>query len=126
MAEYTPETKWTEYPSDSLYLWNGKVLYVATEDGGVNLSKDDIANGYKDSWVVDIYTTDPNEYDWIPQGGQWMETERIWDMDYTIEGICERLLECDLWKDDWKILTPLAGSILHATLEKTTSYISET
>ena len=118
MAEYTPETKWSDYPGDSLYLWNGKVLYVATEDFGFNLSGEDASKGYKDSWVVDIYTTDPYEYDWIPQGGQWMESELISNLNYTIEGICERLLDCDLWKDDWQILDPEIGSILHAAFEK--------
>lgn len=108
---YSPWTKWSEYPSDTLYLWNGDVLYMAREDSE-NISEVDVAEGYKDSWIVDIFSI--SDEDWLPPGGRWMESDRISDMNYTIEGITNRLLDCDLWKDDWKILDPKIGEALRA------------
>lgn len=119
---FQPNTKWSDYPGSTLYLWNGKVLYVATEDFGCNLLEEDIAEGYKDCWITDIYTTDSIEYDWVPQGGQWLESELISNLNYTIEGIVERLLDCDLWKDDWWALDPRVGSVLQAAFEASEQY----
>lgn len=104
-----PSTKWENYLGTTLYLWNGNVLYTASEDS-TNVSESDKSSGYKDSWVVDIYSN--SDEDRIPQGGQWMETEYISDMNYTIEEIINRLLDCDLWKDDWEILDPSTGEAL--------------
>lgn len=112
---YEPGTKWADYPGDTLYLWNGDVLYTAHEDS-VNVLESDKAEGYKDSWVVDIYSL--SNPDWLPQGGQWMESEYISDMNYTIEGITNRLIDCDLWKDDWTILDPNVGEIIKDLFEK--------
>lgn len=100
-----PSTKWKDYPGDTLYLWNGDVLYTATEDE---------AEGYKDSWIVNIYSLTEE----VPQGGQWMETEMISDQNYTIEGIMKRLGKCDLWKSDWKILKPDVGACVEAAILK--------
>lgn len=111
---FDPSTKWKDYPGDTLYLWNGDVLYAATEDAGCNLSKEDEAEGYKDSWVVNIYSLTEE----VPQGGQWMETELISDLDYTIEGIMKRLGKCDLWKSDWQILEPDFGACIEAAILK--------
>lgn len=99
-----PGMKWSEYKGSTLYLWNGDTLYAATEDSE-NIHEIDEAMGYKDSWIVDIYTLQGE----VPQGGQWMETEMISDLDYTLEGIIDRLSECDLWEDDWQILDPFVG-----------------
>ena len=111
---FDPSTKWKDYPGDTLYLWNGDVLYTATEDAGCNLLKEDEAEGYKDSWVVNIYSLTEE----VPQGGQWMETEMISDQNYTIEGIMKRLGKCDLWKSDWQILKPDVGACVEAAILK--------
>lgn len=108
-----PGTKWNDYSNGSLYLWNGDVLYVATQDSN-NVTEEDEARGYMDSWVVDIYSTTEE----VPQGGQWMETKMIEDLDYTIQGVMDRLGGCDLWKDDWRILEPDIGEVLQMAFEK--------
>lgn len=99
--------KWNDYPSDSLYLWNGDVLYVATEDQQ-NVLEEDEAKGYKDSWVVDMYSITEE----VPQGGQWMEREYISDIGYTIRDVIDRLGRCDLWEDKWQVLEPSVGSTM--------------
>ena len=99
--------KWNDYPSDSLYLWNGDVLYVATEDQQ-NILEEDEAKGYKDSWVVDMYSITEE----VPQGGQWMEKEYIRDIGYTIRDVIDRLGRCDLWEDKWQVLEPSVGSTM--------------
>ena len=103
--------KWNKYPSDTLYLWNGKTLFKIAEGTGDNLLEEDEAEGYKDYWMTDYYDFD----EW--EGGQWMERETIWDLDYTIQGVLDRLKECDLWDDDWEILDDNTGSELEATFE---------
>lgn len=108
-----PSMKWNDYKGDRLYLWNGDVLYVASEDSE-NITKSDEAEGYKDSWVVDIYSLTEE----VPQGGQWMETELIEDLDYTIQGVIDRLSECDLWKSDWQILDPDFGECVEIAMQK--------
>ena len=110
-----PSTKWKDYSGDTLYLWNGEVLYTATEDAE-NLSDEDKARGCKDGWFVDIFSSTAN-YDWIPTGGYWTETKIIDEQDYTIEQIVKRLLECDLWEDDWVIVEPSLGACLRRALE---------
>ena len=104
--------KWNDYPSDSLYLWNGDVLYVATEDQQ-NVLEEDEAKGYKDSWVVDMYSITEE----VPQGGQWMEREYISDIGYTIRDVIDRLGRCDLWEDKWKVLEPSVGSTMRDLFE---------
>lgn len=114
--DYSPDTKWSEYPGDTLYLWNGDVLYTASEDQ-YNISEYDESKGYKDSWVVDIYSlSEP-----VPQGGQWMERNYISDMNYTIQGIMDRLGRCDLWIDNWTILDPEVGELLYQAFERVAS-----
>ena len=115
-----PGMKWEEYPGDTLYLWNGRVLYTAMQDFGYNVSEADEYQGYKDSWVVDIYSLTED----VPQGGQWMERERISDMNYTIQGIMDRLGQCDLWEDIWRILEPDLGSGLMLAIMKANAYES--
>lgn len=63
--------KWNEYPSDTLYLWDGETIFRITEGSGDNLFPEDEENGYVDYWLTDYY--DLNNGD----GGQWMETELI-------------------------------------------------
>ncbi len=98
--------KWNDYKSDSLYLWNGKILFVITEGDGSNLLDEDIEDGYEDYWVTNWYETNYTD------GGQWMETKPIKEIDYTILGVIKRILDCDLWEDDWIILDDALGSEL--------------
>lgn len=99
--------KWNDYESDTLYLWNGKDLFVISEGSGDNLWEEDKEEGYVDYWMTQCYGKDC-DYD----GGQWMETELISDIDYTIQGVIDRISECDLWDDDWKVLDDYKGSEL--------------
>lgn len=92
--------KWNDYDSDTLYLWNkDDVVFIIQEGTGVNLLEDDIDKGYKDYWMTEWYVN-RNEVD----GGQWMEKECIKDIDYTIQGVIDRISECDLWDTDWVVL----------------------
>lgn len=50
-------------------------------------------------------------------GGQWMETELIRNLDYTIQGVLDRLKKCDLWDSDWKIIDENVGEQLIDTFE---------
>ena len=103
------ESKWNDYPSDILYLWseNEKTIFIIFEGDGENLFSKDIAEGYKDYWMTDYITSDG-----YCDGGQWMETELIGDLDYTIQGVLDRMMECDLWEDDWEILDNESGEQL--------------
>ena len=104
--------KWNDYTSDTLYLWNGTELYKIAEGDGSNLFISDEEEGYKDYWLTDIASkTEGN-------GGQWMETELISDIDYTIQGVIDRMMECDLWEDDWKVIDEDLGEKLFQGFEK--------
>ena len=105
--------KWNDYPSDTLYLWNGNTLFIISEGTGCNLSFEDIEAGYEDYWMTEICSKDETSY-----GGQWMETELISKIDYTIQGVIDRIKECDLWEDNWKIIDYEHGEILFNALEK--------
>ena len=99
-------TKWNDYPSYALYLWNGETVFMIAEGDGYNLFDEDVEAGYKDYWMTEYASKDEGN------GGQWMETELISDLDYTIQGVIDRLCECDLWKDDWKIIDADLGEKL--------------
>ena len=99
-------TKWNDYPSDVLYLWNGKTIFRIAEGNGSNLSDEDIDEGYKDYWITDYYNFG------VGNGGQWMETELISDIDYTVQGIINLMKECDLWDSNWKIIDEEIGEQL--------------
>lgn len=107
--------KWNDYPSDILYLWsaNEKTIFRIFEGDGENLLAEDIAEGYKDYWMTDFITGDG-----YCDGGQWMETELISDLDYTIQGVLNRMMECDLWEDDWEILDEDFGEELFDEMER--------
>lgn len=96
--------KWNDYKSDTLYLWNGEELFKIAEGTGDNLLQEDIEEGYVDYWITDVYSRIGND------GGQWMETRLISDIDYTIQGVIDRIRECDLWDDDWTVLDYDKGS----------------
>lgn len=102
-----PGMKWNDYESETLYLWNGNVLYVATEE-------DETGTLEENCWVVDIYSCGEE----VPQGGCWTEDKPIKDLDYTIQGVMDRLGDCDLWKSDWRILEPDIGNVLQMAFEK--------
>ena len=92
--------KWNDYSDDTLYLWDGNdIVFVISEGTGENLLDEDIEEGYKDYWMTSWY-----EYGEEKDGGQWMETEYIRDIDYTIQGVVDRISECDLWDDNWEVL----------------------
>lgn len=89
--------KWNDYPSDTLCLWDEHTVFMISEGDGSNLLEEDEEAGYKDYWMTEFLDID-NDYE---NGGQWMETELIRDIDYTIQGVLDRLMECDLWESNW-------------------------
>lgn len=93
-----------EYNTDSLYLWNGYTLFVITEGTGDNLLPED-EDGYVDYWMTYYYNDDDED------GGQWMEENLIAEIDYTIQGVINRILQCDLWysDSDWVLIEPKLG-----------------
>lgn len=97
--------KWNDYRADALYLWDGETLFIIKEGDGTNLSAEDEEEGYVDYWMTDYYNEEKDVWD----GGQWMEEKLIAETDYTIEGVIERLKECDLWDSDWEILDEEVG-----------------
>lgn len=97
-------TKWNEYPSDKLYLYNGDVIYRVVEGTGDNLWPEDEEKGYVDYWMTEYYDKDGNG-----NGGQWLETRLIRDIDYTIQGVIDRMYGCDFWEDEWEVLDPDKG-----------------
>jgi len=105
--------KWNDYPSDTLYLWNGDTLFVISEGSGNNLSPEDEEEGYVDYWMTNIYGMDRPE-----DGCQWMETELIRKIDYTIQGVIDRIKIFDLWEDNWKVLEPTDGEKLLSAFEE--------
>ena len=98
--------KWNEYSSDTLYLWDGETIFRITEGSGDNLFPEDEENGYMDYWLTDYYNFNNGD------GGQWMETELISDIDYTVQDIINRMKECDLWDSNWKIIDEEIGESL--------------
>lgn len=105
MDKYLLSMEWNEYPSDVLYLWNGNTIFRIAEGDGGNLLPEDEEEGYKDYWMTEWYDINGQE-----DGGQWMERELISDIGYTIQGVLWRLMDCDLWEDNWEILPPAIGS----------------
>ena len=99
--------KWNDYPSDVLYLWNGEDLFKILEGSGDNLLEEDIEEGYVDYWMTE-HNADC--------GGQWMETQLISEIDYTIQGVIDRMCECDLWDDDWEALDEDLGDELECAM----------
>lgn len=100
--------KWNDYGGDALYLWDGETLFVIKEGDGTNFSAEDEEEGYADYWMTDYYNEEKDVWD----GGQWMEENLIAETDYTIEGVIERLKECDLWDSNWEILDEDVGERL--------------
>ncbi len=98
--------KWNDYPSGTLYLWNGQDLYIVAEGTGDNLTAEDEENGYKDYWMTECYTLNRDD------GGQWLETEFIQEIDYTLQGVIARMMTCDLWEDEWQIISEDQGQEL--------------
>ena len=92
--------KWNGYKEGRLCLWNGSELYIATpeyDDSIIDYDDDDYE---ENCWIVDVYGVDDN----IIQGGCWTEEKPIKEIDYTIQGVIDRLGECDLWADNWKFV----------------------
>ena len=108
--------KWNDYSSDTLYLWDGKTVFRIAEGIGDNLWPEDIERGWVDYWLTDYYSFDDAD------GGQWMETKLIHDKDYTIQGVINRMKECDLWESNWKVISQDVGESLVDDFE---SYYSE-
>lgn len=106
------EMKWNDYPSDTLYLWNGNTIFRISEGTGDNLWPEDEEAGYKDYWMTEYYGSDESN------GGQWLETELIRDIDYTIQGVIDRLMTCDLWEDNWEILDEEKGEEIFCEMER--------
>ena len=103
--------KWNDYPSDVLYLWDGETIFRIAEGTGDNLLPEDEERGWVDYWLTDYYNFDDGN------GGQWMENELISDIDYTIQGVLDRLEECDLWISNWKIMDEAVGENLFNEFE---------
>lgn len=106
------DKKWNDYSSDTLFLWNGSVVFRISEGTGENLWEEDIRQGYKDYWVTDWAGTD------VGDSGIWLEKECISVIDYTIQGVIDRLKECDLWEDNWKVIDEDIGEQLLEQFEK--------
>ena len=104
--------KWNDYSSDTLYLWNGNTVFKIAEGNGSNLLKEDEEEGYIDYWMTDYASNEDGN------GGQWLETELISDIDYTIQGVIDRMMECDLWDDVWTIIDMNLGELLIDFFEK--------
>lgn len=104
--------KWKNYPHDTIYLWNGKDIFRISEGDGCNLDEEDRKEGYKDNWVTNFIPSDGKM-----DGGMWLETDYIVDIDYTIQGVIDRMCECDLWEDNWKILKDEYGERLWDRME---------
>ena len=83
------ETKWNDYDSDTLYLISKDKdrLIVIKEGDGSNLLPEDESQGYKDYWYVTEYDLEEMVED---DGMQWLETELITDINYTIEDVIKR------------------------------------
>lgn len=104
------DTKWVDYPSDSLYLFNGEVVFQIQQGSGDNLLPEDVEEGYVDYW--NTYTTNGD-------GGMWLERKLISACDYTIRDVIERAKECDLVGDDWRVIeNPDVGQALFEEKEK--------
>ena len=106
------KSKWNDYPHDELYLWNGETIFRIAEGDGSNLDTEDIKNGYADYWMTDYIS------DGYCDGGQWLETEMIGEIDYTIEEVLDRMMEYDLWSDEWEILDHDFGEELFDAMEE--------
>ncbi len=110
--------KWNDLVSKELYLLNKKTntVYYVTEGDGSNLSPEDEANGYQDYWMSEIYdlTVEGDRWQKEMDGGQWLETESIRKIGYTVEGVIERMMECDLTgdRDDWEIISVKHAEVL--------------
>lgn len=105
--------KWNDYSSDTLYLWDGETIFMIAEGTGENLWDEDVDAGYLDYWMTESYSFNEDTCN----GGQWMETKLIRDIDYTIQGVIDRLMECDLWDSNWEILDNDTGYNLFSTYE---------
>lgn len=107
----SPETRWNDNVSKELYLLNKTKtrIYHISEGDGSNLLPEDEANAYQDYWISEIFdlTVEGDRWKKEIDGGQWLETEIISRIDYTIEGVIERMMECDLDGDrkDWEIIS---------------------
>ena len=112
--------KWNDYSSDTLYLWDGKTLFKIAEGTGDNLFDEDIEDGYVDYWMTDYYDFEDSD------GGQWLETEYIKDIDYTIQGVIDRIKACDLWDSNWEILDEDIGEEMAERFEEYYGHISQT
>ena len=113
-------TKWNDYPSDTLYLWDGKTIFRIAEGTGDNLFPEDEEEGYVDYWMTDYYDFNDGN------GGQWMETKLIQDIDYTIQGVIDRIKECDLWDSDWEIIDENMGDYIFNSFENYYMHRNET
>jgi len=105
--------KWNDYDSDRLYLWNGDTLFIISEGCGDNLLDEDMEKGYVDYWMTEYYAEGGGG-----DGGQWLETELIANIDYTIQGVIDRMMECDLWDDDWTVIDEDVGLELYEKYEE--------
>lgn len=104
-------SKWNDHEGD-LYLWNGETLFKIAEGDGSNLWAEDEEQGYVDYWMTYIASKE------FGDGGMWMETELISQKDYTIQGVIDRLMECDLWDDEWKVIDEELGEDLCEVFEQ--------
>lgn len=118
ISEEILATKWNEFGSDSMCLWNGSVLFIIKEGDGSNLSDEDIEEGFEDYWITNWYGFVSGVFE--ADGGQWMETQSIHEHDYTIAEVLGRLQGCDLWRDDWELLDDDTAGRLYNIFEELT------
>ena len=106
------------WSGEDLYLWNGKdTLFRISEGTGDNLFAEDVEAGYADYWMTEWFTITA-DCELEADGGQWMETELILDKYHTVGAVLDRVMECDLWEDDWRLLEMETGEELYRRFDE--------
>ena len=106
------------WSGEDLYLWNGKdTLFLIAEGTGDNLLDEDVEDGYADYWMTEWFTINA-DCTLKADGGQWMETELVRDKYHTVGDVLARLMECDLWEDNWRLLDMVTGEELYRRFDE--------
>jgi len=96
------DVHWNDFDASELFLCNDEYLFIIHEGDGTNIDETDEERGYVDYWLTSYIDGNGN----ITMGGQWMETKSIAESNYTIKQLIERMYDCDLWKSNWRVISP--------------------
>ena len=111
--------KWNDYQGNEVFFINQErtKMYLVEEGSGDNLLDEDIDEGYVDYWLTSTYDLKANKV--VEEQAMWMETETIYEHDYTFEELIERMKECDAPHDleRWEILPYEEGMEIRDRLE---------